>query len=54
MIPFACTQCGMKFQVKEEFAGRQTKCPTCKHAMTVPVHAALPLSAPSRLGACRA
>lgn len=36
MISFACAQCGMKFNVKDEFAGRQTTCPTCKHPLTVP------------------
>lgn len=36
MIAFACYQCGMKFNVKEEFAGRVTKCPTCKQPVTVP------------------
>src|SRR5205823_3426234 len=37
MIAFSCPSCAMKFQLKDEFAGRSTKCPTCKHALTVPV-----------------
>jgi hypothetical protein len=36
MIAFFCAQCGQKFNVKEEFAGRTTKCPTCKQPLTVP------------------
>ena len=36
MIAFSCS-CGMKFKVKEEYAGRSTKCPTCKQALTVPM-----------------
>ena len=30
MIAFSCSRCGMKLKVKPEFAGRQSKCPTCK------------------------
>src|SRR5947209_6227360 len=29
MISFDCPQCGKSFQVKEEFAGRKTKCRQC-------------------------
>ena len=29
-------QCGMKFQVKTQYAGRATRCPTCKQALVVP------------------
>src|SRR5690348_385427 len=36
MIQFHCLQCGMKFQVKDEFAGRSTTCPTCKSPLKVP------------------
>src|SRR5690242_16037833 len=36
MIHFACLQCGLKFQVKDEFAGRSTVCPTCKQPLVVP------------------
>lgn len=36
MIQFNCLECGMKFQVKDEFAGRDTKCPTCKSPLRVP------------------
>lgn len=37
MIAFACAQCGMKLKVKDEFAGRHSRCPTCKQPLTVPV-----------------
>ena len=36
MIAFSCAHCAMKFQVKDEFAGRSTRCPTCKHPLAVP------------------
>ena len=36
MIAFSCAHCAMKFQVKDEFAGRCTRCPTCKHSLSVP------------------
>ena len=35
-IAFSCAKCGMKFSLKLEFAGRATKCPTCKEALVVP------------------
>src|SRR5262249_45829502 len=35
-IAFACQQLGLEFQVKAEFAGRKTKCPTCKQPLVVP------------------
>ncbi|MBL8793787.1 MAG: protein kinase [Planctomycetia bacterium] len=40
MIAFSCPQCGARFQVKPQFAGRASRCPGCKHALMVP--AALP------------
>src|SRR5271163_943334 len=36
MISFSCSQCGMKIKVKPEFAGRSSKCPTCKKPLVVP------------------
>lgn len=36
MIAFDCTRCGMKFKVKEEFAGRSTRCSACKQPLVVP------------------
>ncbi len=36
MIAFSCAACGMKFSVKDEFAGRQTTCPTCRQPLVVP------------------
>ncbi|MFN4259995.1 MAG: protein kinase domain-containing protein [Gemmataceae bacterium] len=44
MIHFSCAHCGMKFEVKPEFGGRQTTCPTCKQPLIVPVPAAVPMS----------
>jgi hypothetical protein len=34
-ISFVC-QCGAEFRVKDEFAGRQTKCRNCGRALTIP------------------
>jgi serine/threonine protein kinase len=36
MIPLTCSHCGSKFRVKEEFAERTGRCPTCKQPLTVP------------------
>ena len=36
MISFPCPHCGMKFQVKTHFAGRSSRCPTCKQPLIVP------------------
>ena len=36
MIRFNCSHCGMKFQIKDEFAGRTGRCTTCKQLMVVP------------------
>ena len=45
MIAFACAHCAMKLQVNDEFAGRSTRCPTCKNPLTVPqAPAAAPLT----------
>ncbi len=41
MFAFSCSHCGMKFQVKPEFAGRATRCPTCKQPLVVPLEATL-------------
>jgi len=40
MIAFACSHCGTKLNVKPEFAGRQSKCPTCKQPLVVPMPSA--------------
>jgi hypothetical protein len=37
MIAFFCSHCGMKLKVKLEFAGRSSKCPTCKKPLIVPL-----------------
>jgi hypothetical protein len=36
LIGFACPGCDMTYQVKDEFAGRQTKCRKCGGALLVP------------------
>lgn len=37
MISFSCAYCAMKMRVDDTFAGRATKCPTCKQPLIVPV-----------------
>lgn len=37
MIPFTCEHCGTRFKVKDEYAGRTSRCPTCKQSIRVPV-----------------
>jgi len=37
VIAFSCSQCGMKLKVKDQFAGRQSKCPSCKQPLVVPL-----------------
>lgn len=37
MIAFACSHCGIKFRVRDKFAGRSARCPTCKQLLTVPL-----------------
>ncbi|HEX8340496.1 MAG TPA: HEAT repeat domain-containing protein [Tepidisphaeraceae bacterium] len=36
-IQFACEQCGTQFSVKDEFAGRKTKCKKCQAIITIPL-----------------
>lgn len=36
MITFSCTHCGIKYQVKNEFAGRTAKCRACQTLLQVP------------------
>jgi serine/threonine protein kinase len=36
MISFSCPSCPQKFRVKDQFAGRQAVCPTCKQPLVVP------------------
>ncbi|HTU22267.1 MAG TPA: protein kinase [Gemmataceae bacterium] len=49
MIAFSCAHCGMKFSVKPEFAGRSTRCPTCKQPLVVPQEATVANPPPSRI-----
>ena len=37
VIKFSCGACGKKIRAKDEYAGRQTKCPTCGWGLTVPM-----------------
>jgi predicted Zn finger-like uncharacterized protein len=47
MLALPCPQCGRRFKVKEEVAGRKVRCPHCVRAVAVP--AALPVGpAPGR------
>src|SRR6218665_3221949 len=36
MIKVACTQCQKAFQVAEQHAGKQARCPGCKAPITIP------------------
>ena len=36
MIAFACSHCGTKLKVRDEFGGRHSKCPSCKAPLVVP------------------
>lgn len=36
MIAFSCSGCRKRFEVKDEFGGRKTKCPQCGTALVVP------------------
>jgi hypothetical protein len=50
MIAFSCSHCGMKFQVKDEFAGRAAKRPACKQPLVVPQPSAtVPWTPPAQL-----
>lgn len=36
MIDFYCQRCGKAYRLKPELAGRQAKCGSCNHTMTIP------------------
>jgi hypothetical protein len=36
MIEFDCSECGKHFKVRDDFAGKHTKCSQCGHALQVP------------------
>lgn len=36
MIAFSCSHCGLKLKVKTKYAGRSSRCPTCKQPLVVP------------------
>jgi hypothetical protein len=48
MIAFQCPGCLHRFSVKDQFAGKKTKCPKCGFALTVPASAAPAAGAPAR------
>lgn len=48
-ISFACPHCSLKIKVKEEHAGKSTKCPACKKPITVPLPSATVPWTPPRL-----
>src|SRR5438034_10009009 len=45
MIAFTCTSCQKKLSVKEEWAGKKVKCPSCSKVMLVPRQAVVSSSA---------
>ena len=49
-IDFSCQACGQAYTVKDEFAGRTTKCRKCARPVTVPVPAAPELKPLGALG----
>ena len=42
MIAFSCSKCGVKLTVNPKFAGRSSRCPTCKHPLVVPQPSQIP------------
>src|SRR5262249_9369590 len=52
MIAFACSHCGMKLRVQDQFAGRHSRCPSCQQTLVVPQAVAmLAAGPPHQLGA---
>src|ERR1700679_1409686 len=50
VIAFSCAHCGANLKVKPEFAGRPSKCPTCKQPLLVPMPSAtVPFVAPQQI-----
>ena len=47
VIQFACLNCAQKLTVKDEFAGRNASCPTCKQPLVVPSGEATMAAAPA-------
>src|SRR5262245_29300075 len=48
MIQFRCPHCRQLYEVKDDVAGKKTKCRNCKQTFTVPVAAAEPSPPPSK------
>lgn len=46
MIAFTCPGCEKAFSVKDDFAGRKTKCPKCHTVLLVPMAATAPAAPP--------
>ncbi|MGB7581645.1 MAG: hypothetical protein WBL85_04260 [Sedimentisphaerales bacterium] len=40
MIHFKCIYCGQRIAVNDDLAGRNGKCPTCRHQLRVPIQTA--------------
>ena len=36
MITFECTQCGQKYNVQDEYAGKKVRCKSCQAVNTIP------------------
>ena len=36
MISFRCQGCGQKYKVKDEWAGKRSRCKQCNHIMNIP------------------
>jgi len=48
VIAFSCLQCAKHYEIKEEFAGRQTKCRQCGHLLLIPHLTGSFVAAPSK------
>jgi ribosomal protein S27E len=46
MIAIRCPHCGQPLQVKDEFAGKNVKCPNCSRVMATPPPGAAPFAQP--------
>lgn len=53
-MKFSCPTCGKVLNVKDEFAGKKARCPSCKEVLTVPyaTEAAAPAAAANACPSC--
>jgi len=49
MISFSCSHCGLKLKVQDQFAGRSSKCPTCKQPLVVPSSVGVAFAPPQQI-----